>query len=161
MANALLWDALPSAEVVMATDDVAPAGLRDADSLEILISPADTEVTNGTGLKMFAMFELYIVDFDAAPTAGGYCELHIMYQLDGTNYADGEDGDVADPNLSAATLVGVFPIFAGDEDQRVQLGPIQLQPFDFRVALVNKCGQAIADSDGSFLKIYRYTPEVQ
>lgn len=154
MPSAILWDAKPSAETIIATDGAIKNLANDG----IAVS---AEVENGTGLKRFADFELYLHDFAAAPTAGGYFELHIVYQLDGTNYADGEDGDLADPNLSAATFMGVFPVLNSDEDQRLQLIGVPLAPHDFKVCLINKCGQAIPNTDGSFLKIYRYMEEVQ
>jgi len=159
MANKIQWDARPTAATVMATDSVAPAGLRDADNLETLIAAAD--VANGTALNTVADFLLYLHDFDAAPTAGGYFELHIVYEFD-TTYGDGEDGDVAGtPHLGASTLKGLFPVYAGDENQAIQLNGVTLRPHDFRVILVNKCGQPIADSDGSYLLIYPYNYEVQ
>ena len=159
MANTHIWYDRPSAETVMATTSVAPNGLRDADNNETLIAAAD--VANGTGLYTHADFLLYLHDFDAAPTAGGYFELHLVYEL-GTVYGDGEDGDVAGtPHLSGSTLLGAFPVYAGDENQAIQLCGIPLGPHDFRVILVNKCGQAIADSDGSYLSIFRYCMETQ
>lgn len=154
MANAILWNEHPSAETLIAAD----GALKNLANAAIAVS---AECANGTDLKRLADFELYVHDFAAAPTAGGYFELHLCYQLDGTNYADGEDGDMADPNLSAATLVGVFPILNSDEDQRVQLIGVPLAPHDFKAAVVNKCGQAIPNTDGSFLKVYRYSEEVQ
>jgi hypothetical protein len=154
MANEILWNALPSAETLIAAD----GALKNLANNGIAVS---AEVTNGTDLDRWATFELYAHDFAAAPTAGGCFELHICYQLDGTNYADGEDGDLADPNLSSATSAGIFPILASDEDQRVQLGPVPLLPHDFKCCVVNKTGQAIANTDGSFLKMYRFNEEVQ
>lgn len=161
MANALLWNARPSAEVVMATTAVAPAGLRDADNAEQLVAAAD--VANGTDLYTHADFLLYLHDFDAAPTAGGYFELHLIYEL-GSVYGDGEDGDVAAPTtirLTGNTLAGIFPVYASDENQSIQLLSVELKPHDFRCVLVNKCGQAIADSDGSYLSVFRYAMELQ
>jgi hypothetical protein len=159
MANTIIWNARPTAEVVMAANAVAPAGLRDADNAEELIAAAD--VANGTGLYTYADFLLYLHDFDAAPTAGGYFELHIIYEFDAI-YGDGEDGDVSgNPGLSGNTLCGVFPVTASDEDQFIQLCRVPIGPHDFRIVLVNQCGQAIADTDGSYLAIFRYCDEVQ
>ena len=154
MPSAILWDANPAAETLIAAD----GALKNLANAAIAVS---AECANGTGLFTRATFELYAHNFAAAPTAGGYFELHICYQLDGTNYADGEDGDLAEPNLSAATLVGVFPILASNEDQRVQLCGVPLEPFDFKACVVNKTGQAIPNTDGSFLKVYRYSDESQ
>jgi len=155
MANAILWDANPTAEVIMA---VASGPLRNLHDATVAVS---SECENGTDRKQEATFELNIHDFAAAPDAGGYFELHICYQLDGTYYADGEMGDMDDPNLGADTLVGVFPIRNSDEPQRRQLVGLRIEPFDFKCAVINRCGQAIQDGDGSFLKIYRYSSEVQ
>lgn len=159
MANKIIWDARPTAATVMASTAVAPAGIRDADANEILIAAAD--VANGTALNTYADFLLYLHDFDAAPTAGGYFGLHLIYEFD-TTYGDGEDGDVAGtPRLTGNTLAGVFPVYAGDENQTIQLTGVPLRPHDFRVILENKCGQAIHDSDGSYLNIYPYCDEIQ
>ena len=159
MVSAILWGARPSAEVVMATTSVAPAGLRDADAAEVLIAAAD--VANGTGLFDTADFLLYLHDFDAAPTAGGLFELHIVYEFDAV-YGDGEDGDVAGtPHLSANTFHGIFNVYAGDENQAIQLVGVPIGPHDFRVILVNSTSQPIADSDGSYLSIFRYNRESQ
>lgn len=154
MANAILWDANPSAETLIA----ANGSLKNLTNGGVAVS---AECTNGTALKDRATFELYVHDFASAPSAGGYFELHIIYQLDGTNYADGEDGDLASPHLSAATFFGAFPVYAGDEDQRIQLTGVPLEPFDFKACIVNKSGADVANSDGSFLKVYRYCSEVQ
>jgi hypothetical protein len=155
MANAILWDARPSAEAVIAANGV----LKNLANAATAISPAD--VANGTDLKTQADFLLYLHDFAAAPTAGGYFELHLIYEFT-TLYGDGEDGDLAGtPRLTGNTLAGIFPVYAGDEDQYIQLCGVPIGPHDFRCVLVNKCGQAVANSDGSLLNIYRYSLEAQ
>lgn len=155
MANAILWDARPSAEAVIAADGV----LKNLANGATAISP--TDVANGTDLKTHADFLLYLHDFAAAPTAGGYFELHLIYEFT-TLYGDGEDGDLAGtPRLTGNTLAGIFPVYAGDEDQYIQLTGVPIGPHDFRVVLVNKCGQAIPNTDGSLLNIYRYSLESQ
>lgn len=115
---------------------------------------------NGTNKFMMADFQLYVGDFAAAPTAGGYAELHIYYKYDGTHYADNEEGDAATPVASAASLVGIFPIAATDGPQYIGLQGVPLSPFAFRAAIVNKCGQAFGAS-GNTLSIAPYNPEVQ
>ena len=155
MANKVLWDARPSAVEIVAAAGV----LKNLANAATAITAAD--VANGTDLNTHADFLLYLHDFAAAPTAGGYFELHIIYEF-GAIYGDGEDGDLAGtPRLGGATLAGVFPVYAGDEDQYIQLTGIPIGPHDFRVVLVNKCGQAIANSDGSLLNGYFYCLEVQ
>ena len=155
MANKLLWDARPNA-----TEIIAAAGvLKNLANAATAISP--TDVANGTNLNTHADFLLYLHDFAAAPTAGGYFELHIVYEF-GTIYGDGEDGDLGGtPNLTAQTLVGIFPVKAADEDQYIQMLGVEIRPHDFRVLIVNKCGQAIANSDGSTLNGFFYCLELQ
>jgi hypothetical protein len=154
MAKNILWNARPAAEELIA---VAGA-LKNLANAGIAISG---ECANGTGLFTMADFLLYLHDFAAVPTAGGFFELHIVYEF-GTIMGDGEDGDLAGtPRLSGNTLVGVFPVYAGDEDQYIPLPGVPISPHDFKVCLVNRCGQAVANTDGSTLNIFRYCSEVQ
>jgi len=152
VANAILYDAVPSATTLIAADgalkNLAPAAIAITPELD-------------PGLKTMADFELYLHDFAAAPAAGGYFSLYCLPKMDGTNYADGEDGDCAAPHLSANQLIGIFNVYAGDEDQRIPLTGIVLPPYPCKFAIVNNTSQAIANSDGSFLKAYVYSLEVQ
>lgn len=159
MANTIPWNARPTAEVVMSNVAVAPAGIQDADVTEVLIAAAD--VANGTGLYTMADFILYLHDFDDVPHVGDLVELHIIYEFDAI-YGDGEDGDLAGtPALSANTLHGIFPVFAGNNSQTIQALGVPLGPHDFRVILQMRLSHAIANSAGSYLSIYRYCLEVQ
>jgi hypothetical protein len=162
MANLILWNARPTAEVCFETDDVATAGLRNATTAQMaagLICPAD--IANGTDLYTHADFLLKLHDFDDVPHAGDFLELHIFYEF-GTVYGDGEHGDVAGtPIYTGPSLHGVFPIAAFDAVQCIQLLGVPIGPHDFRVALKGTVSHDIADSDGSFLYIYRYGVEVQ
>jgi hypothetical protein len=115
---------------------------------------------NRTAKKRLADFVLYIHDFAAAPAAGGYFELHLIYKPDGTNYADGEDGDVASPHLSANTFEQVFNIYAGDEDQRIMVKEVPILPHAFVPVVKNSTSQAVANSDGSTLDMYVYGEQV-
>lgn len=153
MANALLWDARPTAQTIIATT----GALKNLANAAIAVSD---EVENGTALKTHADFLLYIHDFAAAPSSGGYFEVHIVYQMDSV-YGDGEDGDLADPNLSGLTLVGIMPVVAVDEDQTLQLVGVPIGPHDFKVCVKNASGQAIPNTDGSYLKVYTYSLEAQ
>jgi hypothetical protein len=154
MPNKVLWDARPTGVALIATTgtlkNLANDGVAVSDHYE-----------NGTHLNTHADLLLYLHDFAAAPSAGGYFALHIVYEL-GTVYGDGEDGDLAGtPNLTALTFIDVFPLKAADEDQTLQLMGIPLWPHDFKVVLVNKSGQAIPNTDGSYLTIFPYCQEVQ
>ena len=155
MANKILWDGKPGDEIIM----IAASGpLRNLADTTIAVS---TEVLNGTTLDTWAWFQLYVHDWDAAPDAGAHFEIHIVYQFDGTLYADGEQGDVDNPILSAATQVGVFPVSAGDVPQIIPVVDVPIGPFDFKVCLVNRTGTDIVDGDGSTLTMWRSCLEVQ
>lgn len=160
MASTLLWNARPAAEVLIAADGV----LKNLAAAGVAKCAAD--VANGTDLYTHADFLLYVHDFAAAPAAGGYFALYIIYEF-GTSsekYGDGEDGDVANvtaASLSGNQLVGVFPVNASDEDQYIQLCGVPIGPHDFRVVIVNNTSQAISNTDGSTLAIYRYCYEAQ
>lgn len=155
MTSKLQWDARPTATELIAATGV----LKNLANAATAISP--TDVANGTALNTHADFLLYLHDFAAAPTAGGYFECHLIYEFT-TTYGDGEDGDLGGtPNLTGNTLVGVFPVKASDEDQYIQLTGVPIGPHDFRVLLVNRCGQAIPNTDGSTLNGYFYCLEGQ
>jgi len=153
MANKVLWQTESSA-TLMSTE------LNNLANDAFAVDGADYD--NATNQFRFADFELFLDDFDAAPDAGGYFELHLLYKLDGTNYCDGYDGDAdADSELTGATLAGVFPVTANDADQRVQLLGVQLSPYAFRAAIKNECGQDLTAVDTHTLKIFPYNEEVQ
>jgi len=162
MANAILWAARPTAEAVMAADDVAPAGLRNATTAQMAAGLLGAEeITNGTGLFTHADFLLKLHDFDAAPTAGDYLDLHIFYEFDAL-WGDGEEGDLAGTWVtSPQTLAGRFVLAAVDGIQHIQLLGVPIGPHDFRCALKGVVGQDIADTDGSLLYVYRYSMELQ
>jgi len=153
MANKTLW-AAESSSTLMTTElnNLADDGMA--------VDGADYD--NATNLYQLAAFELFCDDFDAAPDSGGYFELHLFYKLDGTNYADGYDGDAdSDSETSGNTLVGIFPLSANDADQRIQIMEVPLRPFAFRAAIVNKSGTDLTAVDTHHLKIFPYNYELQ
>jgi len=117
---------------------------------------------NATNMYRWADFELFLDDFDAAPDANGTFELHFFYKLDGTNYADGYDGDAdSDSKPGSNTLQGLFVVTANDADQRIQLLKVPLQPYAFRACIKNNCGQDLTAVDTHHLKIFPYNEEIQ
>lgn len=148
MPSKILWDANPGEVSIIAASGV----LKNLANNGIAISP--TDIAGATNLNTYGHFRLYVHDFAAAPTANGWFELHLV-PLMGSFYGDGEDGDLAGtPNLTSNTWAGNFPVKASDEDQHIPLTNVLIPPFDFRCVIVNKCGQAIANSDGSTLTGY-------
>ena len=127
------------------------------------VATCAADVANGTGLLTHADFLLYVPDFAAAPAAGGYFSLYIIYEFN-TTYGDNEDGDVANviaAHLNGNQLAGVFPVVAADQDQYIQLTGVPIGPHDFRVVIVNNTSQAIPNTDGSTLSVFRYCYESQ
>ncbi len=117
---------------------------------------------NATNQFPYADFQLYLIDFDAAPTAGGYFELHLFYKYDATNYADNNDGNAdADSVPAGNTLVGIFPVTVTDGPQFIGVRGVQLSPYAFKACLYNKCGQGLTAVDTNSLTILPYTPEIQ
>ena len=157
MVSTLLWNARPSAEALIASTGV----LKNLAAAGVAVCAAD--VANGTDLYTHADFLLYVHDFAAAPAAGGYFALYIIYEFN-TTYGDNEDGDVANviaAHLNGNQLVGIFPVVAADQDQYIQLTGVPIGPHDFRVVIVNNTSQAIPNTDGSTLSIFRYCYESQ
>ena len=155
MANKILWLPEAGGGTIMSTE------LNNLANDGVATDGADYD--NATNKFMYASYLLYLIDFDAAPTAGGYFELHHVYKVDGTNYGDHESGDVAASPLltSGNTLVGIFPVRASDSEQYIQLMSVPLMPFAFRHFIVNKCGQGLTAVDTNLLKIYPHSPELQ
>ena len=85
MANKIVWDARPTAATLIGTTGALKNLANDGNAIS-------DEYANGTNLNTFADFMLYVHDFAAAPTAGGYFACHIVYEMD-TVFGDGEDGD--------------------------------------------------------------------
>ena len=149
MANTVLWNNRPTAEELIGFNGT----LVDLANDDTAVSD---ECTNGTGLYTWGDFLLYASGFADIPTAGGYFELHIVYEF-GTTYGDGEAGDMGDANLSGNTLAAVFPINAVNESQYVQVVGLPLRPHDFKAAIVNETGQSL--NDGT-LNVFRYTEAI-
>lgn len=152
MANKLLW-AAESEATLLSTE------LNDMADDATVVDGADYD--NAANKFRWADFLLFLDDFDAPPSAGGFFELHIFYKLDGTHYADGEAGDVASPVPTGNSLHGIFLIDTTDADQYQQVLGVPLSPKAFRVAVTNKCGQDLTAVDTHWLKMYPYNEELQ
>ena len=154
MANKVLWAAESEATLITTTE------LDNAADGATVLGPSD--YVNGTNKFRFADFMLFIDGFDAAPDAGAYIELHLIYKLDGTHYGDGESGDLGAPVLSSNTRVGTFMVADGDAlDQYMQITDVQLSPKDFRAAVKIVTGQDLVDSAAHWLKMYPHNEELQ
>lgn len=149
MANKTLW--APESEVILLAGE-----LDNAADLDIVVDAADYD--NATDGFQFADFLLFVT-FDAQASAGAIVELHIFYRLDGTNYGDGEAGDVGDPQPSGNSLHGVF-IIGAQTIVYQQLLMVPLSPRKFKVAVRIVAGQGLT-ANSHTLKMYPFNPELQ
>lgn len=151
MANKVLWAAESVATIMTAAE------LNNKADATLHLDSAD--YGNAANKYTSASF-LFFGTFDAACDASAIIELHIFYKLDGTNYGDGEDGDLGAPVRSGNSLHGIFLIGAA-ADAYQQTLEVPLLPFDFRVGLYLNTGQDLTAVDSHFLKICPHNREIQ
>jgi hypothetical protein len=109
-------------------------------------------VDNGTGLWVWADFEL-VVTFPSAPTTVFVVELYQLRSIDaGTTYPDGNAG--VDPSSTA--LVGTFPVRGITTAQRVPYYGIPLPPGKSKYLVKNATNAAFASS-GNILRLNDYS----
>ncbi len=151
MANKTLW--LPESAASLLTTE-----LNNAADATVIVDGADYD--NATNKFRWADFFFYAT-FDAACDAGAIVELHIFYKLDGTNYGDGEDGDVAAAVATGNSYHGQFVIGADAGPIYQQVLRVPLSPFAFRAAVKADTGQDFTAVDTHWLKMYPYSEELQ
>ena len=150
MGTKTLWT--PESGVSLLTTE-----LNNAADGAIIVDGADYD--NATNLFRWAAFFLHLQDFDAAPAAGSTVELHLFYKLDGTLYADGEEGDAATPTPTGNSMHGLFQIEAVDGPQNQQVLGVPLLPFAFRAAVVLNLTTDLTDVATHYLKMYPYNED--
>jgi len=106
--------------------------------------------------EMFIALEFYIDTQDSARDAGDYVAVHLLASVDDTafNYGDGT------PLVDPGTLICVFSLDAAATARYVVRTNIPIPPFDFKLMVVNKTGQAFA-ATGNTLKYRLYSHESQ
>jgi hypothetical protein len=105
------------------------------------------EISNETNLYQYIAFELVLASL--TPAAGGYVDIWINYQPDGTNYAD-----PAKP-LQTSALLCTLQLDTAAAAQRITSRPCSIMPIDFKLQLRNKAGVAFAASANT-LKYRRF-----
>ncbi len=151
MANKDLW-AVESAATLM-------TGAELNDKADATMLPDGSDYDNATNKYTRAAF-FFFGTFDAACDAGAVIELHLFYKLDGTNYGDGEDGDVAAAQGSGNSLHGIFQIGV-QADAYQQILDVPILPFAFKAAIKMATGQDLTAVDTHWLKMYPYNHEIQ
>ncbi len=97
-----------------------------------------SEINNAANLDEFADIEV-VWSFGTNPTAGQPLKVYILYAFDGSNYEDGAgvgtgSGDV-DP--FPHSLVDTIGVLADTGTHRVLLRDIPLEPYKFKVLVMN------------------------
>jgi hypothetical protein len=105
------------------------------------------ELANETDLYQYIVFELVLASL--TPAAGGYIDIWIDYQPDGTNYADPAKA------LQTTARLCVIPLDTAAAAQRITSGPCAILPMDFKLQLRNMAGVTLASS-GNTLKYRRF-----
>lgn len=105
------------------------------------------EIPNETDLYELIKFELVLGSL--TPTTGGYVDIWINYQMDGTNYAD-----PAKP-LQTPHLLTSIQVDTAAAGQRIVSRTCQIDPIDFKLQLRNLSGVTLAAS-GNTLKYRRF-----
>jgi hypothetical protein len=121
----------------------------DLNSLANAAGVESAEVDNDADLDIFVDLQLEVT-FGSAPTENAPVEVYLEGKVDGTNY----------PTSSAEGrprngFVGSFICDNVTTLQRLHLPKVQLPPFDFKIFLLNKSGQAFPSS-GTTLKGFFY-----
>ena len=110
---------------------------------------ASGAIDNTANLDIEGMCEL-TVTFGSNPTADSTIDLYLIPSLDGTNYADYTSGTT--PVASLTHYIGSFVVKATTSAQRVTTRVFNLPATKFKLAAINKSGQAFPSS-GSVLKL--------
>ena len=151
MANELLW--LPkTVESVITTTE-----MDNVVDESLILGP--TDYANLVNKYRFADFLLFGT-FGTPADAGAFAELHLFYKVDGTNYGDGEDGDLGGPVASSNSLHGIFQVGAKTIIYQ-QVLMVPLGPRDFRVGIKFFAGQDLIDAGSHFVKIAPFNEQLQ
>lgn len=154
MASKLLWDYDSGDNADLLTTELNNFSVGD------LAVDAGT-FANHTNLFTHAAFQLFIDDWDAAPTAGDFIELHLFWYINAA-WCDGNGGGFGGTTkVSGNTRVGTFMLNTVDADQYLQLMGIPLMPFSMKAALLHQGSADFTAVDTHFLKIAPFNLEGQ
>lgn len=148
MANAIEWEAAPTSRGNVLSTELN--NLADAARTN-----QGTEVDNSTNLDTYGMLELN-VDWNTAPSAGGYLALYLLAAPDGATYPDGSS--TVDPG--ADTWLLNVPVRAVTSAQVKITKVFPLPPTKIKFILENQSGQAL-DCTGNTVELFTMNYEVQ
>jgi hypothetical protein len=102
---------------------------------------------------LYIALELYVHTQASARSAGGHVLIYLLPTVDGTNFSYG-----ANALEDAGSLLCAFNLDAAVTARYVVRKNLPLPPFDFKLQVTNKTGQALA-ATGSTLKYRLYSYE--
>ena len=114
-----------------------------------------TGIDNSTQAERWMDLQL-TADTTAVSTAGGFVSAHLLRQVSGGTYENGDTSTDPGPN----TFVGSF-LFTSAATQEIHIIPsIGLPPVDFKILLKNELGIKISTAAGNHCKAIIYTETV-
>ncbi len=121
------------------------------------ITALSSEITNDSAATRFPYMEveLVIATQGLARTAGAFCALYLVSEVDDTNYPDVATSTTGNEFMNAY-YVASFPLDAATTARRLTIKQIDLPPSKFKLALSNATGQALAASSNT-LKYRMYS----
>jgi hypothetical protein len=106
--------------------------------------------------ELFIALELYLAAQASARDSGAYVNAYLLASLDDTNFNYGS----ATPLIDPGTFLTCFTLDAATTARTIIRPRLLIPPFDFKILLENKTGQAFASS-GSYLEYCLYSKELQ
>jgi hypothetical protein len=143
-----------------AEDTIATALSTELNSLANgSITALSSEIDNTTAGKRWPYMEVEVViaTQGVARAAGAFCALYLVPEVDDTNYPHAATSTTGNEYMNKY-YVDSFPLDAATTARRLVAKQIDLPPGNFKLALSNATGQALANS-GNTVKIRRYTDE--
>lgn len=123
------------------------------------ITALSSEITNNSAATRFPYMEVefYIAAQGTARASGAFCALYLVPEVDDTNYPDTSTSTTGNEYMNAY-YVASFPLDAATTARRLTIRQIDLPPGNFKLAVSNATGQAMAAS-GNTLKYRMYSDE--
>lgn len=124
-----------------------------ATSDQIISSSSYSNDAAGTERQIYAEYSLYVAVQGGARTGGNLIELAMLPAADGTNFPDWDE-----ENLFDNYTVKAWKVDAAVTARTFVVTDIKLPPSDYKLAIRNESGQALAAAD-SILTERRYSYE--
>ncbi|MBA3034819.1 MAG: hypothetical protein KKF85_03410 [Gammaproteobacteria bacterium] len=142
-----------------AEDTIATALSTELNSLANgSICAVSAEIDNTTSGKRWPYMEVEVViAATAARSVGAFCALYLVPEVDDTNYPDASTSTTGNEYMSKY-YVDSFPLDAATTARRLVTKQLDLPPGNFKLALSNNTGVALAAS-GNTVKFRRYSDD--